>query len=122
MEIKPIKTEADYDSTLERIYAIFEAKPDTDEGDELDILTLLVENYERIHYPMEKPDPIEFIKYLMELRGVGQNELASLLNSRSRASEILNRRRPLTLAQIRKISNAWNVPVESMISEYELTA
>ena len=122
MEIKPIKTEADYDSTLERIYAIFEAKPDTDEGDELDILTLLVENYERIHYPMEKPDPIEFIKYLMELRGVGQNELASLLNSRSRASEILNRRRPLTLAQIRKISNAWDVPVESMISEYELTA
>ena len=122
MEIKPIKTEADYDSTLERIYAIFEAKPDTDEGDELDILTLLVENYESIHYPMEKPDPIEFIKYLMELRGVGQNELASLLNSRSRASEILNRRRPLTLAQIRKISNAWNVPVESMISEYELTA
>lgn len=122
MEIKPIKTEADYDSTLERIYAIFEAKPDTDEGDELDILTLLVENYERIHYPIEKPDPIEFIKYLMELRGVGQNELASLLNSRSRASEILNRRRRLTLAQIRKISNAWDVPVESMISEYELTA
>ena len=122
MEIKPIKTEADYDSTLERIYAIFEAKPGTDEGDELDILTLLVENYERIHYPMEKPDPIEFIKYLMELRGVGQNELASLLNSRSRASEILNRRRPLTLAQIRKISNAWNVPVESMISEYELSS
>ena len=120
MEIKPIKTEADYDSTMERIDAIFDAEPGTDEGDELDILTLLVENYEKIHYPIEKPDPIEFIKYLMELRGVGQNDLALLLKSRSRASEILNRRRPLTLDQIRKISDAWDVPVDSLARVYEL--
>ena len=120
MEIKPIKTEADYDSTMERIDAIFDAEPGTDEGDELDILFLLVEDYEKIHYPIEKPDPIEFIKYLMELRGVGQNDLALLLKSRSRASEILNRRRPLTLDQIRKISDAWDVPVDSLARVYEL--
>jgi len=120
VEIKPIKTEADYDSTMERIDAIFDAEPGTDEGDELDILTLLVEDYEKIHYPIEKPDPIEFIKYLMELRGVGQNDLALLLKSRSRASEILNRRRPLTLDQIRKISVAWDVPVDSLARVYEL--
>ena len=120
MEIKPIKTEADYDSTMERIDAIFDAEPGTDEGDELDILTLLVEDYEKIHYPIEKPDPIEFIKYLMELRGVGQNDLALLLKSRSRASEILNRRRALTLDQIRKISDAWDVPVDSLARVYEL--
>ena len=120
MEIKPIKTEADYDSTMERIDAIFDAEPGTDEGDELDILTLLVEDYEKIHYPIEKPDPSEFIKYLMELRGVGQNDLALLLKSRSRASEILNRRRPLTLDQIRKISDAWDVPVDSLARVYDL--
>ena len=120
MEIKPIKTEADYEMTLERIDVIFDAETGTVEGDELDILTLLIEEYERIHYPMEAPDPIEFIKYLMELRGVGQNDLALLLNSRSRASEILNRKRPLTLDQIRMISDAWDVPVDSLTRVYEL--
>ena len=122
MEIKPIKTEADYDSTMERIDAIFDAKPDTEQADELDILCLIIEEYERKHYPIEPLDPVDFIKCTMELRGVGQKELAELLNSRSRASEILNRKRPLSLDQIRKIAKAWNVPVEAMVSEYELTA
>jgi HTH-type transcriptional regulator/antitoxin HigA len=122
MNIKPIRNEADYEAALQRIHAIFEAQPDTDEGDELDILTLLVERYEDLHYPIESPDPIEFLEYLMELRGAGQSELARLLGSRSRASEILNRKRPLTLDQIRKISAAWQVPVEPLIREYELTA
>jgi HTH-type transcriptional regulator/antitoxin HigA len=120
VKIKPIKTDADYHSTMERIDTIFDAKPDTEEGDELDVLTLLVENYEKIHYPIERPDPIDFIKYLMDLRGVGQNDLALLLNSRSRASEILSRRRSLTLDQIRKISDAWDVPVDSLARVYEL--
>ena len=122
MEIKPIKTEADYDSTMERVDAIFDAKPDTEQADELDILCLIIEEYERKHYPIEPLDPVDFIKCTMELRGVGQKELAELLNSRSRASEILNRKRPLSLDHIRKIAKAWNVPVEAMVSEYELTA
>jgi HTH-type transcriptional regulator/antitoxin HigA len=122
MKIKPIRNEADYEAALERIHAIFGAEPGTDEGDELDILTLLVEHYEELHYPIEPPDPIEFLEYLMELRGAKQAELAKLLGSRSRASEILNRKRPLTLEQIRKISAAWQVPVEPLIREYELSA
>ena len=122
MEIKPIRTEDDYEVMLARIYAIFDAEPGTEDGDELDVLFLIVEEYERKHYPIEPLDPVEFIKCTMELRGIGQNELAVLLNSRSRASEILNRKRPLSLDQIRKIAVAWNVPAEAMISEYELTA
>ena len=122
MKVKPIRNEADYAAALERIHAIFGAEPGTDEGDELDILTLLAERYEEQHYPIETPDPIDFLEYLMELRGVGQAELAELLGSRSRASELLNRKRPLTLDQIRKISGAWHVPVEALISEYELSA
>jgi HTH-type transcriptional regulator/antitoxin HigA len=122
MEIKPIRTEDDYDAMLARIDTIFDAEPGTEESDELDILFLIVEEYERKHYPIEPLNPVEFIKCTMELRGVGQKELAELLNSRSRASEILNRKRPLSLDQIRKIAAAWNVPAEAMISEYELTA
>jgi HTH-type transcriptional regulator/antitoxin HigA len=122
MNVKPIRCEADYEAALERIHAIFEAEPGTDEGDELDVLTLLVERYEEQHYPIEPPDPIDFLAYLMELRGVGQAELARLLGSRSRASEILNRKRPLTLGQIRKINAAWQVPVEALVREYELSA
>jgi HTH-type transcriptional regulator/antitoxin HigA len=120
MNIKPIRTEADYDSALERLNEIFDAEPGTDEDDELEILFVLVEDYEKRHFPMEDPDPVEFIHYLMELRGVSQKDLAVLLNSRSRASEILNRKRPLTLNQIRKISAAWSVPVNSLTKDYEL--
>jgi antitoxin component HigA of HigAB toxin-antitoxin module len=122
MNIKPIRSEADYEAALKRIHAIFGAPPGTDKGDELDVLTVLVERYEELHYPIEPPDPIEFLEYLMELRGAKQAELAKLLGSRSRASEILNRKRPLTLDQIRKISAAWQVPIEPLIREYELSA
>ena len=86
MEIRPIRTEEDYDSMLVRIDDIFDAEPGTEVGDELDVLFLIVEEYERKHYPIPPLDPIDFIKCTMELRGIGQNELAVLLNSRSRAS------------------------------------
>lgn len=120
MEIRPIRTKADYAATMKRIDHLFDATPGTPQGDELEVLTLLVENYERQHYPVEAPDPVEFIKNVMEFRGLGQNELAVVLNSRSRASEVLSRRRPLTLCQIRKISAAWRLPADSLISEYEI--
>ena len=122
MDIKPIRNEKDYDAMLARIETIFDAEPGTTESDELDVLFLIVEDYESKHYPIEPLDPIEFIKCTMELRGEGQKELSELLNSRSRASEILNRKRPLTLDQIRAISKAWNVPAEAMIHVYELSA
>lgn len=120
MDIKPIKSEADYVATMERIDTLFDARPDTPGGDELELLILLVENYERLHFPIEAPDPVEFIKNVMEFKGLGQNELAVVLQSRSRASEILNRKRPLTLWQIRKISTAWKLPADSLISEYKV--
>ena len=122
MNIKPIHSEKDYDAMLARIESLFDAEPGTAESDELDVLFLIVEDYESKRYPIEPLDPVDFIKYTMELRGEGQKELSKLLNSRSRASEILNRKRPLTLDQIRTISRAWNVPAEAMIQEYELSA
>ncbi len=120
MNIKPIRSEADHVAALDRIEALMDAQPGSPEGDELDILVTLVEAYEQRHYPLEAPNPVEFIKNVMEFMGMDQAELGRLLQSRSRASEILNRRRPLNLSQIRQITRAWKVPADSLIKEYEL--
>lgn len=122
MIIKPIHSEADHAAALDRIEALMDAEPGTPEGDELDILATLVEVYEQRHYPMEAPNPVEFIKNVMEFQGIDQAEFGRLLRSRSRASEILNRRRPLNLSQIRQITNAWKVPADPLIREYELAS
>lgn len=98
-----------------------DAKPGTPQGDELDILATLVEAYEESRYPVEAPDPVEFIKNVMEFLGLDQAEFGRLLKSRPRASEILNRRRQLTLSQIRRTTTAWKVPADPLIREYELT-
>jgi HTH-type transcriptional regulator/antitoxin HigA len=121
MNILPIKNVADYEATLERINQLMDAERDTPEGDELEVLALMVEAYEDTHYPIDDPDPIEFLKYVMESQGFGQKDLARLLNSRPRASEILNRQRPLSLSMIRLISQAWQVPVEPLLREYTLS-
>jgi HTH-type transcriptional regulator/antitoxin HigA len=120
MNIKPIHSEADYLESLARIDALMDAKPGTPEGDELDILATLVQAYEENHYPVEAPDPVEFIKNVMEFLGLDQAEFGRLLQSRPRASEILNRRRQLTLNQIRQITTAWKVPADPLIRDYEL--
>lgn len=120
MDIKPIRNQVDYQATLARIEALMNAELNTLEGDELDVLTTLVEAYEQKQFPIEAPDPIEFLKNAMEFMGVEQSGLAELLNSRSRASEILNRRRPMTLDQIRRITSKWQVPADPLIAEYEL--
>lgn len=122
MNIKPIHSEADYVESLTRIDALMDAKPGTHEGDELDILATLVEAYEEKHFPIEAPDPVEFIKNVMEFLGIEQAEFGRLLQSRPRASEILNRRRQLTLNQIRLITIAWKVPADPLIKEYELAS
>ena len=122
MNIKPIHSEDDYVESLARIDALMDAKPGTPQGDELDILATLVEAYEESRYPVEAPDPVEFIKNVMEFLGLDQAEFGRLLQSRPRASEILNRRRQLTLNQIRQITTAWKVPAVPLIREYELTS
>lgn len=120
MHIRPIRNDRDQAAALQRIESLLSARPGTAEGDELDVLTTLVEAYERRHFPIDAPDPVEFIRNVMEFRELGQNELAELLGSRSRASEILARRRPLTLDQIRRISTAWDLPADSLIGAYEV--
>ncbi len=118
MNIKPIKTEEDYQLALIRLEEVFEAKPDTPEGDELEILAMLIENYEDIHYPIDTPDPIDAIKFRMEQMGLTQTDLAEMIGYRSRASEILNRKRKLTLEMIRKLSIALKIPTEVLVQEY----
>jgi len=120
MEIKPIKTEQDYNLALERVNILFDAKPNTDEADELDILVTLIEKYEKIHYPIPEPDPIEAIKFMMEQNGLTDADLGVLLNSRSRVSELFKRKRALTIKQIRILTEELHIPASILIKEYAL--
>ena len=124
MEIHPIRTEADYDAAVAEIERLWGAEPGTDDGDKLDILATLVEKYETSHWPIDvlRLDPIDMLNYLIDEGGHTQAELAELLGSRSRASEILNRRRALTVEMIFRISEAWKVPAELLVKPYRLKA
>ncbi len=119
IEIKPIRTEADYEAALAEIEQLFEAIPGTPEGDRLEILTTLVEAYEEKHYPIPLPDPIEAILYYLESRGLSRRDLESYLGSRARVSEVLNRKRPLSLEMIRRLHSGLKIPAEVLIQPYE---
>ena len=121
MNIKPIKCEADYDAALSAIDGLMGAAPDTPEGDELMVLVTLVEAYEAERWPIEAPDPVSAIEHVMEARGLRQKDLAALLGSQPRASEVLNRQRPLTLPMIRALAADWSLPADMLVREYELT-
>ena len=118
MKLSPIKTKHDYIQALERLEKIFDAKKGTKEGDELEILAILIERYEEDNFPMEMPDPIEAIKFRMEQLGYNQKDLAELIGLKSRASEILNKKRKLTLEMIRKLSTDLRIPSEVLIQAY----
>ena len=120
MEIRPIKTEQDYNLSLERVNILFDVKPNSDEADELDILVTLIEKYEKIHYPIPEPDPIEAIKFMMEQNGLTDADLGILLNSRSRVSELFKRKRALTIKQIRILTEELHIPASILIKEYAL--
>lgn len=119
MEIRPIKTEADYEAALAEIEALFEAELGTPESDRLEVLTTLVEAYEDVHYAIPSPDPIEAIKYYMESRGLVRRDLEPYLGSRARVSEILNRKRPLSLTMIRRLNENLGIPAEVLIKPYD---
>jgi HTH-type transcriptional regulator/antitoxin HigA len=119
MDIRPIKTEADYQAALEEIEHLFDAALDTPEGDRLEVLTTLVEAYEGKHYPIPLPDPIEAIKYYMESRGLSRRDLEPYIGSRSRVSEVLNRRRPLSIEMIRRLYAGLGISAEVLIQPYE---
>lgn len=118
MKIKPIKTDKDYNQALERLEEIFDAKPGTPEGDELDVLSMLIEKYEKENFPIDFPDPIEAIKFRMEQLGLKQKDLASAIGYKSRVSEVLNKRRKLTLTMIRRIHKKLNIPTDILIKDY----
>lgn len=118
MKIKVIKTEADYNKALKRLEVIFDAPADTPDGDEAEILGILIEKYEDEHYPIEAPDPIEAIKFRMEQMEMDKKDLAKVIGYKSRVSEIFTRKRKLNLKMIRKLHEKMNIPYESFITDY----
>lgn len=118
MDIKPIKTKADYEAALAEIDRLFDAEAGSKKADRLDILVTLVEKYEDEHAPVPPPDPIAAIEYYLESRGLTRKDLESLLGTRGRVSEILNRRRPLTLGMIRALHKHLGVPADVLIKDY----
>ncbi len=122
MDIRPLHSEADYDAALAEIerYFVDEPVPGSEDADRFDLLALVIADYEAKHWPISAPDPVEAIKERMERTGYGQRDLAALLGSRSRASEILSRKRPLTMEMAWKLNREWGIPAESLIRPYEL--
>jgi HTH-type transcriptional regulator/antitoxin HigA len=118
MKLKIIKTKKDYNEALERLEKVFDAKLGTPAGDELGILALLIDQYEKEHFPIDAPDPIEAVKFRMEQLGMKQKDLAKTLGFKSRVSEILNKKRKLTLEMIRKLHEELNIPTSILIKEY----
>jgi HTH-type transcriptional regulator/antitoxin HigA len=121
MNITPIKTEKDYEFALKEIERLFSAKPNTPAGDKLDILTTLVHSYEDEHYPVDFPDAVEALKYWIESRGLQRKDLQEFIGSRARISEILNRKRNLTLNMIRKLHDELHIPAELLIKKSKST-
>jgi HTH-type transcriptional regulator / antitoxin HigA len=115
MDIKPIHSEADYEIALKRVETLWGSEPGTPEGDEFEVLFTLVEAYEDEHYEILPPDPVEAIQYYIESRGLNRRDLEPYLGNSGRVSEILNRKRPLTLAMIRKLNQGLGIPAEILI-------
>lgn len=118
MDIKIIKSEVEYNQALKRLEIIFDALADSPEGDEADLLGMLIEKYENEHYPIEAPDPIEAIKFRMEQLNLNNEDLAKIIGYKSRVSEIFNRKRKLSLKMIRNLHEELKIPYESLITNY----
>ena len=118
MNIKTIKTEEDYKQALQKLEKIFHAPINSTEGDEAEVLSILIEKYEDENYPIEAPDPIEAILFRMEQMNMTKKDLADILGYKSRVSEILNKKRKLNINMIRKLHDKMNIPYESLIANY----
>lgn len=117
MEIRPIKTHRDYRRILKEIEGLMNAKRNTPEGDRLDVLVTLVEAWEAKHYPLDLPDAVEAIKHHMDQKGLAPRDLIPFIGSRNRVYEVLSRKRPLTLAMVRRLNTGLGIPAESLIKE-----
>jgi HTH-type transcriptional regulator/antitoxin HigA len=116
MEIRPIKTEQDYNESVKRIEELWGAKRDTPQGDEFDLLCTLVESYEMTHYPITPPDPIDAILFRMEQMGMTKTDMAQYLGSQSRVSEVLSRKRKLTLKMVKSLYKGLKIPAEILLT------
>jgi HTH-type transcriptional regulator / antitoxin HigA len=117
MNIKPIRTRADYRAALKTIESLMDAKANTPEGDRLDILVTLVEAYERTHFPMDLPDAVEAIKFRMEQSGLTPSDLEPVIGRKNRVYEVLSRKRPLTLRMIQGLHTKFGIPAESLLKQ-----
>ncbi len=122
MNIKPVKTKKDHVKALKRIDQLMGAKANSPQGDELDVLVTLVEAFEAKHYPIDAPDPIAAIQHRMEALGMERKDLEPLLGSKSRVSEVLNRKRKLTMDMVRTLHVKMNLPAEALIQDYKIHA
>jgi len=120
MNIKPIKTKSDYKAAVAEAERLMDAQPNTPKGDRLDVLATLIEAYERKNHLIAEPDPIAAIQHRMEALGMTRKDLEPILGTRARVSEILTRKRPLTLSMIRKIHQTMQIPAEALIQPYRL--
>jgi len=120
MEIYPIRTNQEYERALERVEELLDAKEGSKEFDELEVLSTLIEAYEAKHYHIDAPDPIEAIKFRMEQEGLKQKDIAKLFGNKVRVSEVLNKKRRLTLTMIRNIHQTLKIPYESLVKNYEI--
>lgn len=114
-EIKPIRTEADYEAALSEVERLWGAKSGTPKGDRLDVLATLIEVYEEQHYPIDPPDPIEAIKFRMEQQGLTRKDLETMIGTRTRIAEVLSRKRSLSIAMIRRLHKSLGIPAEILI-------
>ncbi len=117
MVIKPIRNERDHRRALKEIDRLMDARPGTPEGDRLDVLVTLVEAWEEKHHPIDPPDPVEAILFAMEQRGLSRRDLEPFIGSRARVAEVLNHKRPLTLAMIRRLHAGLGIPADVLIRE-----
>jgi len=120
VELKPIRTEAEHAEALAEIERLWDAPEGSAEADRLEVLTLLVEAYETAHFPIEAPDPIEFIEYVMDSRGLTRKDLEPYIGPRGRVADILNRTRPLSVGMIRRLSSGLGLPADILIQPYPL--
>ena len=122
MELKPIRNKREHQAALKEIRGPTSAKEGTPESDRLEVLALLVERYEQEHFPIPAPDPIDFLQYVMESRGLARKDLEPFIGSRARVAEVLNRVRPLSLEMIRNLAEGLKIPADVLVPGYELAA
>jgi HTH-type transcriptional regulator/antitoxin HigA len=120
MELRPLKTKRDYKAALKEAESLWNARADSRDADRLEVIVLLIQAYEAIHYPIPDPDPIDFLHHVMESRGLSRKDLEPFIGSRARVAEVLNRVRPLSLEMIRRLAAGLKIPAEVLIKNYEV--